>query len=189
MNNAEIEMILQEILKEIQTLKFNLSEIETPSSEENGSMVSSQLETIIRDIGIIDSNMEVLTQCKSIEIPKIDYTPIRRFEEKLEEFKQIQRRSPPDQIVKHQHSFKNWQWLVVLFLFIGLSVLLGWYALDNYYEANDLKVKYEFVRKEMPNHIRLVDSTYQVNPNWIKDYKEPTKVIKEKQTYKKKKHH
>lgn len=60
------------------------------------------------------------------------------------------------------------------------QTLLSWYCLDNRDQLNDVKSKYEFVRKEMPNHIRQLDSAYQANPQLIKDYKEAPKVIKNK---------
>lgn len=166
MNNAEIEMILQELLKELQAIK----QTSKLPKEENSSKISRQLEAISHEIGNINSNIKIVAQKKSSDVPKIDYAPILRFEQKLAEFKRIQSSPPPKQIVRHEHSFKNWQWLAVLLLFIGLSVLFGWLALDNYYESKDVKNKYEFVRKEMPRFIRQLDSAYQVNPDWVEKY-------------------
>ncbi|QES87633.1 hypothetical protein [Rhizosphaericola mali] len=117
-------------------------------------------------------------------MPKIDYTPIFKFEEKLKELKRIQTLLPHTQVVSHEHSFINWRWLIVLFLFIGLSVLLGWYALDNYYEAKGLKIKYGFLRKEMPEHIQELDSFYQVNPKWVE--KHETSILNKKSHHNKK---
>lgn len=176
MNNAEIEMILQELLKELQVIK----QTSKLPNEENSSKISRQLEAISQEIGTINSNIKIVAQKKTSDIPTIDYAPILIFEQKLAEFKRIQSLPPPKQIVGHEHSFKNWQWLAVLLLFIGLSVLFGWYALDNYYESKDVKNKYEFVRKEMPRFIRQLDSAYRVNPDWVEKYQKNNVHIQNK---------
>lgn len=170
MNNTEIEMVLQELLRDIQTIKSEIRQTSNFSKQENENIVNRQLESILTEMGKLNYSVKTVAQKTSLDVPKIDYAPIVRFEEKLKEFKRIQSLPPHVQVVSHEHSFINWRWLIVLFLFIGLSVLLGWYALDNYYEAKGLKVKYEFVRKEMPEHIRQLDSIYEMNPEWVEKY-------------------
>ncbi|PZP47901.1 MAG: hypothetical protein DI598_10565 [Pseudopedobacter saltans] len=170
MNNTEIEMVLQELLRDIQTIKSEIRQTSTSSKDGNENIVNRQLESILKEMGKLNDSVKTMAQKTSLDVPKIDYAPILRFEEKLKELERIQSLPPHVQIVSHEHSFKNWRWLIVLFLFMGLSVLFGWYALDNYYEAKGLKVKYEFVRKEVPEHIRQLDSVYQVKPEWVEKF-------------------
>lgn len=169
MNNTEIEMILQEVLKEVQSLKPALLPPKTPSDENTGK-ISGLLQAIHDDLESMGRDIGHLLRQQEAGVPKIDFSSVLQFNWQLEVWKTLLQTPPPPQKVVHQHSFKDWQWAIVLILFIGSSLVLGWYALDNYYRYRDLTIKYNFIRKDMPQYTKLLDSVYQVNPDWVEKY-------------------
>ncbi|WP_191967947.1 hypothetical protein [Rhizosphaericola mali] len=51
MNNTEIEIILQELLRDVQTIKSEIKQSSNPFKQENENWVNSQLESILKEMG------------------------------------------------------------------------------------------------------------------------------------------
>ncbi|WP_447639928.1 MULTISPECIES: hypothetical protein [Chitinophagaceae] len=74
------------------------------------------------------------------------------------------------QVVQHKHSFTDRKWLIILFIFIGLTGFMSWLYYSAKNEKDMYQIKYSFVKGEYPSYIHLVDSFYQVNPQQMQEF-------------------
>ncbi|QES88036.1 hypothetical protein [Rhizosphaericola mali] len=188
MNLSEVELVLKDLVKEVQETKALMEKAEVPKEQnEISDSLSYSLRILPKKMDRLHSIIDMAFK-KQFQNNGSDKSGL--FEQlKLSLERNMQQlKNPEKQKIQYEHSFKDWKWLLVLFLFIGSTVVLGWYALYNYYASRELTVKHSFTQKMMPRFTHWMDSLYTVNPAFMKTYQIPeTKITKPKERKAKKK--
>ncbi len=177
MNLSEVELVLKDLVKEVQETKILVEKANVPKEQNDISdSLSYSLRILPKKIERLHSIMDMAFK-KQFQNNGSDKSDL--FEQlKLSLERNMQQlKNPVKQKIQYEHSFKDWKWLLVLFLFMASTVVLGWYALDNYYASRELTIKHSFTQKMMPRFTYWMDSIYTVNPAFMKSYQVPVTTI------------
>jgi hypothetical protein len=195
MNLSEVEIVLKDLVKEVQETKALVEKTE-PSQVQNelSDTLSYSLRILPKKVDHMKALLDLVVKKEIKDNKMLSSESMEKLQRSLDRTIQ-QLAAPTPQRIRHEHSFKEWKWLLLLLFFIGLSIYLSWRSFTRYNQYHELLIKYDYVQQEAPNFIRAVDSVYNRNPYYFLDHplrnleqnKIPEKTSSKKRNAKKKK--
>lgn len=170
MNLSEVEIVLKDLVKEVQETKALVEKVE-PSQVQNelSDSLSYSLRILPKKVDHMKALLDLVVKKDIKEDKMLRPESMEKLQRSLERTIQ-QLADPENQRIRHEHSFKDWKWLLLLLFFIGLSIFLGWRSFTRYHQYNELLIKYDYVQQAAPNFIRAVDSVYNRNPYYFLEH-------------------